>query len=225
MDQRLNTHSAIWGATLPPRLLAATGDQALANSIFKNPVSWIQANGFDNPVREAVAQAYSDGQRFILIAAVSVASLGAFITSVYWHMLMRRAAVISALFLGNPRRAFRTFSLPLRRGSTIAQSVIRSRYRRWKAATKSSTPQPVIRTATSASSRAASWRGSLASADVTFCDARVTNLQCRCEYKSVRLQCFLALEGESYRLPSATRLERANRAGRQTNSAPLPPPT
>ena len=64
---------AIWSATLPPRLTEALGGNAtLANTIYANPISWIMANGFDNPQRQAVAQAYSDAQRFILIAATCV---------------------------------------------------------------------------------------------------------------------------------------------------------
>lgn len=67
---------AIWGSQLPEALLAAVGgNQALATSIYRNPIGWIGLNGFDNPQRGAVADAYSDGQRIILIAAASVSGL------------------------------------------------------------------------------------------------------------------------------------------------------
>lgn len=67
---------AIWGSRLPSALLAAfDGNQALASSVYRNPIGWIGQNGFDNPQRQAVAEAYSDGQRIILISAAAVSAL------------------------------------------------------------------------------------------------------------------------------------------------------
>lgn len=66
---------AIWSATLPPRLAEALGDPALANTIYSDPIDWISKHGFDDPQRQVVAQAYSDAQRFILIAATCVGAL------------------------------------------------------------------------------------------------------------------------------------------------------
>lgn len=67
---------AIWSAELPGRLLAATGgDQAMATSIYTDPITWISENGFDNPMRERVAIAYSDSQKNILITSACVSAL------------------------------------------------------------------------------------------------------------------------------------------------------
>lgn len=67
---------AIWSAELPGRLLTATGgDQATATAIYTDPITWISENGFDNPLRERVAIAYSDSQKNILITSACVSAL------------------------------------------------------------------------------------------------------------------------------------------------------
>ena len=84
---------AIWGSQLPSLLLEATnGNATLANSIYRNPIGWIglSANSFDNPIRGNVANAYSDGQRLILIASAAVSGL----------------TIILACFLENIKRTF-----------------------------------------------------------------------------------------------------------------------
>ena len=67
---------AIWSATLPPRLAEALGgDTVLANTIYRDPIGWIATHDFSDPQRQVVAQAYSDAQRFILIAATCVGAI------------------------------------------------------------------------------------------------------------------------------------------------------
>lgn len=83
---------AIWQAQLPQRLLEAVGgDETTATSIFADPLAFVFLTPWDlaPELRTALAKAYSDTQRVILIVSVSISAV----------------VLVLACCLGNPRCA------------------------------------------------------------------------------------------------------------------------